>query len=446
MIQMVGEKTTIRFVYLLNMLPVIGMFVYYYTRYLAGTYSFFIPLGLTFAWLVLSLITGNIKGLLFNKVSSWWFVYLIMCAMMVIIGFSSTNLNFIISRLPIYLVPAIGYFVIRHYNRKEKAIIITAFILIYYSNLVYNIFLGYQFPNIFEEQESTEESIAFRVMMNIVSTEFIVVGYWLIGALLMVTLVVKEKLWRLLCVLFILPISYFMLFQSTRGTAVLLLIVEIVGLLLALFEPKNHTRRRGYYLFTVIALVLLVLIMFIPLMEWIISHLQSDRLAERLNDLIDFRQYGGNVDYVAEGSFTQRILLAQTSLNSFVSSPISFFIGIGDHTQSFGGDLIASGIGGHSEFIDVLARYGLVGAFVFWKIMKNHYEMLRQLTTRRETLKYVNVIYAVIVLSGVLNCIFFPSMQFFMFVVFPIIIELADNKISIKNGRKKLYRPEPSFI
>ena len=306
--------------------------------------------------------------------------------------------------------------------------------VVFFANLLYNIFLGFQLPEVFEELASTEESIEYAIQMNIAKTGFIVVGYWLIGALLMTNLVVKKNFLKMSCLLLVVPIAYYMLFQNTRGTAIILLIVEIVGLFLAYFEPK-HGNRYPYYVFSIFTLVLLALVVFIPLMSWLMELLQSDRLAERLNDLMDFRQSGGNLNSVKEGSFTERILLAQTSLNSFLSSPISFLIGIGDHTQTLGGDLVKSGVGGHSEFIDVLARYGLVGALVFWMIMKNYYWMLCNLTTKREVLKYVNVIFIVIILSGILNTIFNPIMQIFIFVIFPIMIELIERNIYCQDGK-----------
>lgn len=429
------NSNSLRFLYIFNMLPIVSMLVYYYTHFLEGTYSFVIPLGLMTVWFFLSVLTKNVQGLLFNKVSIWWFAYLFLCIFMVLAGFSSTNLNYVISRLPIYLIPALGYFVIRHYNRKEKIILLTAFFVIYFANLVYNIFLGIQIPGIFEELESTEESIEFGIMMNIASTSFIVVGYWLIGVLLIGTLVIRQKKWKTICLLFVAPIAYYMLFQNTRGTAILLLMAEIVGLFLAYNEPKNIGNRRLYYVFSIAMLAIVTLILFIPLMSWILENIQSERLADRFNDLLDFGKSGGDTSKVSEGSFAQRMLLAQTSLNTFLSSPLSILIGIGDHSQAFGGDLIKSGIGNHSEFIDVLARYGIVGAFVFYKIMRSYYAMLSELTTKRMLLKYVNVIYVIFLLSGFFNNIFLYTMLLFLFLVCPIMVELLCSKINYSNGK-----------
>ena len=415
---------------MVNMLPIIGLVVYYYTHYLEGTYSFFIPLGLTFLWLVITLFTGRTKGLFTNKVSLWWMAYLLICVVMVVIGLSSTNLNFVISRLPIFLIPVIGYYVIKNYNKREKVFLLITFFIVFFANLAYNIFLGFQLPEIFEEQESTEASIELSVMMNIATTGFIVVGYWLIGTLLMCTNTIKGKGWKLLYIVLTIPIAYYMLFQNTRGTAILLLIIELILFLLATYEPKKKENRRVYYLISMGIVITVGLVFFIPFMSWLMEQLQSERLADRFNDLVDFQASGGNLNNVREGSLTERFLLAQTSLNSFLSSPLSIMIGIGDHTQAFGGDLVKSGIGGHSEFIDVLARYGLVGAFVFWNIIKSYYGMLKKLITNRDILKYVNVVFVIILLSGFLNNIFQPNMLLFIYLVFPIILELTDRKIA----------------
>ena len=59
MVKLTKQPSSIRFMYILNMLPIIGMMMFYYTSYLEGTYSFIIPLGLSFIWFVLSIMTGK---------------------------------------------------------------------------------------------------------------------------------------------------------------------------------------------------------------------------------------------------------------------------------------------------------------------------------------------------------------------------------------------------
>jgi len=419
---------------ILNMTPIIMLILYYYTHFIEGSFSFIIPVGLSFFWITHSVLINGVKKVLFNRITIWWWAYLFLCAFMVIIGFSSTNLNFVISRLALFVIPGMGYFVIQNYNRKEQVLLLFFFSIIYGVNLLYNIALGFEIPGIFEEQESTELSIQYRVMMNIADTGFINVGVLILGALFMAILVSPKTVRKFCCLSLIIPIIYYMLFQNTRGTAILLLVVEIAGFLLAYFEPKRLRNRKSYYFFMGATLAILTVVLFVPIIELILSNLQSERLASRMNDLIDFRQSGGDADQLNRGSFSERLLLARTSLNSFLSSPLSILIGIGDHTQTFGGDLVKSGVGGHSEFIDVAARYGLVGIFVFVKILKYYYQLLKRLSKNREVWKYVSVVFFIIILTGIFNNVFNPKQLLFLYIVFPIIIILTDSKTNRING------------
>ena len=423
---------SLRFVFLLNMLPIIGLMAFYYTRFIEGTYSVIIPLGLLMLWFVFSVFTRKTKGLLFNKVGVWWMSYLFLYVLMVMIGFSSTNLNFVISKLPIYFIPIIGFFVIRHYNNREKEVFLAAFFIVFLVNLLYNIYLGHQSPNIFEELSNSEESINMSVMMNIASTSFVGVCPWIIGAIAMTIMVIKNRIWTTTCLLVIIPIAYYILFQNTRGIAVLLLLTELVGFVLAFFEPKRKSGRKAYYVGMVVLLIIVFFMVFVPVMSWALEYIQSERLAQRFNDLLDFRKSSGNVSQVSDGSLSGRLLLIQTSFNTFISSPLSFLIGIGDHTLAHGGDLIKSGIGNHSEFVDVLARFGLIGAFVFWKIMKSYNWFLKTTSTIHDIRKYVNVIFVIIVLYGFLNLMFLPDLLIFLYIVFPIIVGLTNNKIAFR--------------
>ena len=427
-----GKTASIRLKMVVNMLPIIVLMLFYYTHYIVGTYSFFIPLLLLIFWVIQSVMISSVKNVMFNRIATGWWIYLFLCVAMVIIGLSSTNMNFVISRLPIYIIPGMGYFVIKNYNKRESIILLVFFALIYGANLIYNIVLGTTMPDIFEEQESTELLIQFGIMMNIASTGFISVGVFLVGILFMVVLLRKGLIKRLFPILMAIPIGYYMLFQNTRGTAILLLLVEMVGLVIAYFEPRNRRNIRPYYIGMGIGLIILTFVLFIPIIEFIIQNLESERLAERMEDLIDLKQSGGNTSQLDEGSLAMRLLLAQTSLNTWLANPLNFLIGIGDHTQSFGGDLIKSGVGGHSEFIDVAARYGVVGIIVFVNIVKDYYKMLKRLAYSRDVQKYVIIIFVIFILTGVFNNVYQPLMLLFLYIVLPIIIELTNLSINYR--------------
>lgn len=427
---MLNKTASIRLKMVVNMLPIIGLMLFYYTHYIEGTYSFFIPLLLSIFWIFQSVLISNMKKVLFNRIATGWWIYLFICVTMVVMGQSSTNLNFVISRLPIYVIPGMGYFAVLNYNKRESIILLGSFALIFGANLVHNIVLGTTMPDIFEEQESTELSILYGVMMNIATTGFINVSFFILGILFMLFLLRKGLIKRLFLILLAIPIGYYMLFQNTRGAAIILFIVEVVGMLVAFFEPKGKKNIKPYYIVMGTGLVILTFVFFIPIIELIIQNLQSERLSERMNDLIDFKLSGGKTSQLDEGSLAMRLQLAQTSLNTWLSNPITIMIGIGDHTQAFGGDLIKSGIGGHSEFIDVAARYGIVGMIVFWNIIKEYYKMLKRLAYSRELQKYIMVIFGIFLLTGIFNNVYQPLMMLFLYIIFPIIIVLINASLN----------------
>lgn len=428
---MIDQKNSIRLRYIFNMIPIILMSLYYYTHFVEGTYSSFIPLVLIMFWFAHSLTISNISEILFNKGQKWWMIYAFVAFMMVVLGFSSTNINFFIMRIPFYLVPAIGYFVIKHYRTREMIVLLFAISIIFFANIFQNIFLWTMMPEIFEEQESTDMSLEFSKAMNLADTGFIAVCLFYIGMLVMVIDNMKGRFHRLLMLEAMLIIAFFILFVNTRGTATLLFGVMFVGLFLAKFEPKR-ANVRSYYVAAILILIFVGTFIIIPLLLWLLENMESKRLAERLEDVMSFMSSKGNVNSVSDtGSMGARIALSQTSLNTFFSNPINMLIGIGDHTVEIGMDLHKTGIGNHSEFIDVLARYGLVGAFVFIKILKSYYQNLKSIATCRSVMKYVNVVFLIFVLYGFLNNCFIPIIHIFMFIIFPIVIMIINQKYII---------------
>ncbi len=413
---------------MINMIPIILITLYYYTHFIEGTYSFFIPLCSSLFWLIHSFTICNISVVLFNKESRWWMAYAFISIMMTVLGFSSTNLSFFISRLPYYLLPPMGYFIIRKYNLKEIKTLLCFIVIIFLANLIYNINLWVILPNVFELQESSELSIQYGVLMNIATTSFIAVCLFSIGCCYMLWETVHGKLFKITILIFCGLNVFYILFVNSRGTAVLLLLVEIIALLVARFEPRKNSRKLYYFSSTVI-IISVASFVIVPLLLWIIQNLDSARLAERFEDFISFTRSSGDVNSLSEGSMAQRIALAETSLRSFLSIPLSILIGIGDHTVSVGMDLHKSGIGNHSEFIDVLGRYGLLGAFVFYKILKTYYNKLRSLTNKRIILKYTNVVFLTFILYGFLNNVFTPVIEIFIFIVMPMIIILTNNSM-----------------
>jgi magnesium-transporting ATPase (P-type) len=291
-------------------------------------------------------------------------------------------------------------------------------------------------PNIFSELQSTEEDIKLETMMNIASTSFIAVCLLLMGTLFLIlqnTNLIAQKYFFLFLIVFV---GYYMCCINTRGIALVLLLLEFVGLFLANKEPYKNDNKLVYYSLWICMIICTLLIVFIPIISYLIQYIESDRLKDRLDDLLALWSNNGKTDKLSEsGSLSARIGLAETSLKTFLSSPVNMLIGIGDHTQSFGGSLRKSGIGNHSEFIDVLARYGIVGVIIFYNILRQYYYNLKKISHDHQINKYLRVIFLIFILYGFLNNVFQPVVQVYVFIILPAIVLTLDKKIN-DNGTK----------
>ena len=418
-----------RFGVLINMIPIIGLMLIYSTPFLTASVLPLTTLLLSFLWLFHTLIiTGRINFIL-NQKTKWWILYYLLGFLMILIGLSSVVFNFQIASFPKYIIPIMGYFIIKYYNVRELKILVFFFLLFFYGNLVWNILIDIQQPDLFETLTNSEESRELSTMLNLATTSHNLLCFLGVGALWMCIENVRGFVKNIILIILLLILVYFMLIVSTRGTTTLLLGVLAIGLYLARNEPNINRRR--YYKFWIITLSVLLVCVITPLLMFIVEHIQSERLADRLNDILTLTS-SGDINSLPEGSFALRITLSKVSLNTFFSNPINMLIGIGEQSYHIGDDLSKVRIGMHSEFIDVLARNGIIGAFIYFKILKNYISTLHSLSDNRNITKYVDVFFFVFIIYGFLNNVFQPFILLFLFIVYPVLIVLLNTQ---KNGK-----------
>ena len=132
-----------------------------------------------------------------------------------------------------------------------------------------------------------------------------------------------------------------------------------VIMLVAIFLVNNKSKKKLLtfgFLFIVLLLILYLSGTYISIMDFLIESIPSVRLSERIADVKDFLMTG---DLFAHDRFSGRSDLLSVSISSWLKDPISFLFGVGDHR---GNNTV---IGNHSEFIDLLARYGLFGEILY---------------------------------------------------------------------------------
>ena len=420
---MIKLKEHIRLEIICNMLPIFVLIIYYYTPMVQSVFSVILPLSFLVIWLVHTLCLSGLKGIFRNKVSICWGIYFLYAVLMSIIGISSTNLNFQIVNSAKYLIPIIGCFVIFNYNIKELRLLLVFFFIIMIGNICQNLFLSQLMPELFEEElEHSEELSALKASLNVGGTALVAVCLFMVGTLFVIAKNLEYKFLRVMTIITICIFLYYFLCVNIRGTTTILFFILILGFIVATKEPKK--KRVRYYLNSLFIIVIISLIILVPLLVWITSIIDNESLIKRFGDIVSLFEARGNIDEINNGSFLGRIELSMVSLSSWLSTPLSFIFGIGDHTQDFGGDLIASGIGSHSEFFDCLGRYGIIGGVIFFNIIKLHYKNITNFTSNRNIVKYFNVVFFIIILYGFLNNLFEPITLLFIFIVFPIIMKL----------------------
>ena len=131
-------------------------------------------------------------------------------------------------------------------------------------------------------------------------------------------------------------------------------------------------------------------------------------------------------------SLAGRFLLGMTSLNTFLSSPINFIWGVGDDImigeQYEFSDLLSLGIGNHSQFLDMLAKYGIIGGVIFVNIIKGMSKWLKKFSLSKLFHRYVVLFILLFFFQSILNNSFLPDLFVVIFIVFPLL--LVSNRIN----------------
>lgn len=161
---------------------------------------------------------------------------------------------------------------------------------------------------------------------------------------------------------------YFITFCSLKASALLFMLVSMF-LMYVSVKSKKHI---GMLLPLVIIGGGMIYFFHNDIIYFFINIIDSDRITARLSVLTT------EGDLEDSSSFSARGELWQVSLHSWLSSIESFFFGIGDHDWKRFLTTEASGIGNHADMLDVLGRYGVVGALILYSTIKIYYDYLQK--------------------------------------------------------------------
>lgn len=279
-------------------------------------------------------------------------IWLVISFIYKIAGISTSSIgNYLVSILT-FLSLLIGVYIKEYCSNKEKKFFIVFLIVVVAINCFDNIIIHIIYPEAHEIINMTYGESYLK--MNVAETSFYMAT--IITVLFGVLLFKKGRNYLNVFLLISLVTSLaFALFIEPRATSILIFLVVI---LVFAFIKLKIKFKIVLAVFVVTSIVLLIV--FYNKIIIALSEAKNNRIASRLLSLLQL--FTGQSS--GKESLTERIKLLTASAKTWTKSPLNFFFGIGDRTDY--SNLYFYGIGGHSEYFDNLAKYGLVGCVFLW--------------------------------------------------------------------------------
>ncbi|MEK4201683.1 O-antigen ligase family protein [Cytobacillus sp. FSL K6-0265] len=350
-------------------------------------------------------------------------VYIITMLLYYLFGYGDMKITQLVPTILLFVFVYMGYFYFSQGSSTSVNIIIKfiAFcFIITAATTAYNLLIDINVSRLITSASTSTEVIRYLESRNVAGFDFIYGTILLIPILLMgLKQSFKTKLFLPLLIIVTAAISVLALSNFT--TAYLFLIIAIF---LAFFTSYKNI----YLVFITVASIMgilfpILLTTLIGILEYIRDITPSIMTQDKLMSVIGILEGNSDIE-----SASIRTLLMETSINGFLSNP---FIGFGayyhDHNM----------IGNHSQFIDDLGRYGIIGSlpifiFMFYSLMIIKRRL--QGTKVRNSFIFCSLLF---LLLGFLNPIQSYGIIFAIFLVLPLISRyLQENSTKYSSDRR----------
>ena len=417
------KKEGLRFLICINIVAAAVLIGFQMTPLLERTTSNYVILPIWGFWAVTTIFVPHANIRIFSyRYLIWWLVYTAWVFLMFAIGHSNEPMTKLVAQLPFYSIPIMMAVVIRCYNFKEKRTLWFAILVIFLYNLGDNLLLSSQDIEIYDRigeylADSTWDTNAGSTTHN-VQCLFMCAIFWYISQN------TNYKLVKILSIVFLIMSSYYILFINNR-TISLMTWLYMIGMFFLTIRKGYRFKSMSSLLKSSIVILLIVIIFAAPLIEILLSvFADSDRMSGRLEQLLSFSSNhsvnSGDSDLYA------RYILWLTSIQTFFSSIPNFLVGVGEDVHQ--GDvmgLVRSGVGYHSEFFDLAAKYGIIGVIMVTSFLKHLFSFLRKLCGSDKEITMLNIILMGFILYSFFNCPFRGSIFFVLFIFMPLTIQLV---------------------
>lgn len=205
------------------------------------------------------------------------------------------------------------------------------------------------------------------------------------------------------------------------------IVFTILSAVLLVFAKKTKSLSRFICIGTFISLFayLFVALFADVITDFLISTAEK-RLASRMMVFVDPESMEASSGV---GTMNARGRLWMVSVNTWLSNPINFLFGIGDHHALSAHDIIKNGIGNHSDLFDSFGRYGLIGVFFIFNILRLGCKYIVSLFENEKKLQII-VVFFILIVYGFTKGIFKYAIGCSIFLILPLLsnIKMKEDK------------------
>lgn len=299
------------------------------------------------------------------------FLFVFLCLLYKIFGVSSADLAYCIVEPFVYFAPIIALGIIDNCeNERYLKFLLHSISIAIAINIIDSIRISHeiglmnlayqQLAGVLEEQGESG--------LNLGGTLFVNMIVFYANIMFIAFLKSKKIIEKILFLLYLVVSAYFIIFCSMKASAIFLL---LASLLLQYIASKSK-RNFGKILLLTIFFVGLIFLLRDYIINLLVFVIDNDRITERLMVFTSTESVSDS------NTLMSREDLWLVSLKSWLRDPITFIFGIGDHNWEEFSSTAASGVGNHSDLLDVLARYGLIGGTILYSSIKVYYDYLKK--------------------------------------------------------------------
>ncbi len=294
-------------------------------------------------------------------------------------------------------------------NVKKQKMILWIIVAIMAFNIADNIHLSIEYPMLNENRDSMDED--FLATINAGGSRFYTFAMFYFNVCFFVFLNAVNKKTKYIMFGVSALSAVYVLGYCYKGSNVVYMLLSIVLQLIAKYSRYSDTFIIKIVIFSVVAL-LLVYFYQDEIVNAIIRISPSERLTTRLVTIVNSEH-----DLANENTITGRENLILLSLTTWLDNPVNFLFGIGDVRAAH--EVRLTGIGQHSDFLDSLARFGILGGTIIFITIKQGFRYIFKLFGVHLKIQ-LQIIVFMFVLCGFTKGVFNPYVGCVLFLLLPL--------------------------